>query len=95
MSTLLCLSSAPPKTNQFIRPVSPFDVVSATRRQALSRKQFAAAPEYAEAISKGMAGEFMDALMAALGDATAMSTEDTCAIAELYMSNECAHKVPP
>ena len=33
--------------------------------------------------------------MATLGNATAMSTDDTCTITELYMSNVCAHKVPP
>ena len=37
----------------------------------------------------------MDALMAALGNATAMCAEDTCALADLYTSDECAHEVPP
>ena len=94
MSALLRLSSAPSKTNQFIRPMSPFDVVSAARGMALSGKWFAAAPEYAEAISRGRAIEFADALMAALGDATAMCAEDACALADLYTSNDCTHKVP-
>ena len=94
MSALLCLSSTPPKTNQFIRPTSPFDVVSTTQRLALSRKRFATATEYAEAISGGKVGKFMDALMDALGNATSMSAEDTCTIADLFMSNECTHKVP-
>ena len=51
--------------------------------------------EYAKAISKGKVGKFVVALIAALGDATAMSMEDTCAITDLYMSNKCTHKVPP
>ena len=38
----------------------------------------------------------VDALMAAaLGNATAINTDDKCTITELYMSNICAHKVPP
>ena len=57
--------------------MSPFDAVSAARRLAPSGKWFAAAPEYAKAISRGKAVEIMDALMAALGDATAMCAEDT------------------
>ncbi len=77
MSALLCLSLAPPKTNQFIRPMSPFDVVSAARRLASSGKRFAAAPEFAKAISRGRAIEFADALMATLGNAT-VCTENAC-----------------
>ena len=77
-----------------MRPMSLFDVVSATRRLVSSRKWFAAAPEYAEAIFRGKAVEFIDALMAALGNATAKCAEDTCAIADLYTSNKRAHEVP-
>ena len=33
--------------------------------------------------------------MAALGVATAMCAEDTCALVDLYTSDECAHEVPP
>ena len=94
MSALLCLRLAAPKTNQFIRPMSPFDIVSSTQRQVLSREHFAVVPEYAKAISRGQAGKCVDALMDALGDATMMSMEDTWAIAEQYMSNVCTHKVP-
>ena len=43
----------------------------------------------------GKAGKFTDTSMVDLGNATVMSAEDTCAIMELYMSNECTHKVPP
>ena len=95
MSALLRLSLTTPKLNQFIRPTSPFDVGSATRRLALSGKWFATALEYAEAISRGKAGKLANALMAALGNATAMIAEDTCAIADLYMSDDCTHRVPP
>ena len=95
MSALLCLGSALPKSNQFIRPMSPFDVVSATRRLASSDKRFAAALEYAEAISSGKAGKQADTLMAALGNATAMSAENTCNIVNLYTSDGCTCKVPP
>ena len=52
-------------------------------------------PEYAKAISRGRAVEFTDALMATLGDAMAMCMEDTCTLVDLYMSNNCAHEVPP
>ena len=82
MSALLCLSLAPPKTNQFIRPPSPVDVVSA-QKLASSGEHFAAALEYAKAIPRDEADEFAHALMAALGDASAMSMEDTCAILDL------------
>jgi hypothetical protein len=75
--------------------VSPFDVVSATRRLELSGKRFAADLEYAEAISRGKAGKFTDALMTALGEATAMSAEDTCAIAELYRATNALTKSHP
>ena len=95
MSALLHLGSAPPKTNQFIRPTSPFDAASSSQRLALSSERLDAAPEYAEAISRGQAGECTDALMAALGNVTAMSTDNTCTITELYMSGVCAQKVPP
>ena len=67
--------------------MSPFDLVSAIQRLASSGKLFASAPEYAEAISRGQAGEFMDVLMATLGNATTMRVEETCAIAELYMND--------
>ena len=63
--------------------MSPFDVVSAARRLALSSEQFAAALEYTKAISRGLAGKFMDALMATLGNDTVMIMDDTCAMAEL------------
>ena len=95
MSAPLRLSLASPKINQFIRPPSSFDVVTAAQRLASSGKQFAAAPEYSKAISRGKAGKLMDALADALGDATVMSTENTCDIADLYTSNECTHRVPP
>ena len=74
--------------------MSPFDVVSATGRLTLSGKRFAAAPEYAKAISRGQAGKIVDALMVALGNATAMSAENTCDIVDLYMSDEDTHEVP-
>ncbi len=78
MSALLHLSSTPPKINHFIKPTSPFDVVSAARRLALSSEQFAAALEYTKAISRGLAGKFMDALMATLGNDTVMSVAQAC-----------------
>ena len=93
MSALLRLSLATPKTSQFIRPSSPFDVASATQRLVSIRKRFAAAPEYAKAISRGKAGKLVDILMATLGDATTMSAENTCNIIDLYMSDEGTHKV--
>ena len=40
-------------------------------------------------------GEFADALIATLGDATAMSAEDTGAIADLYTDNRSTSKVLP
>ena len=45
----------------------------------LSGQHFAAALQYAKAISRGRVGEYVDALMTALGvgDATTMSVEDT------------------
>ena len=95
MSAILRLSLVPRKTNQFIRPMSPFDDVSATQRLASSGEQFATAPEYAKTIFRGQVSEFTDALMASLGNATAMSTEDTFAIVELHTGDECTHKVPP
>ena len=75
--------------------MSPFYVVPTAQRLVLRRKQFAAAPEYAKAISRGKAVKFMEALMAALGNAMAMCVEDTCGIIDRYMSNKCDHKVSP
>ena len=72
MSALLHPSVASTKWNQVIRPMSPFDVVSTTQRLVLSSQGFATALEYAEAISRGLTEDFADALMAALGYATAM-----------------------
>ncbi len=95
MSAPACLSPAPPKTNQFIRPMSPFHIVSTTQRLASSKNWFVAALEYAKAISRGQAGKFADALIVSLGNVTTMSMEDTCTIAELYMTNQCGHKVSP
>ena len=43
----------------------------------------------------GRTHKFTDTLMAALGDATMLSTEDTCAILDLYMGDGNIHKVPP
>ena len=80
MSTLLRLGPAPPKTSQFIRPTSPFDVVSVARRLALSGECFTAALAYAKAMSRGQAGKFPDALMAALGNTSVMSMENTYAL---------------
>ena len=74
--------------------LQPFDIVSATQRLASSCQNFATAPEYAKAISRRKTCKFADALMAALGNATTMCTEDTCALADLFMSDECAHKIP-
>ena len=93
MSALLCLSLAPPKTNQFIRPPSPVDVVSA-QKLASSGEHFAAALEYAKAIPRGWVGEFVDALIAAIRNATTMSTEDTCTILDFFTSDGDACKVP-
>ena len=74
MSALLRLSLAPPKTNQFIRPMCPIDFASAAQRLAWSGKQSTTALEYAVAISRRQAGKLEDTLMAALGNATTMST---------------------
>ena len=51
--------------------------------------------KYTKAISRGKVGELIDTLMAALGDANAMSAEDTCNIIDLYTSDGCTGKVPP
>ena len=95
MSALLRLRLATPKLNQFVRPKSPFDVVSTTQRLASSGEWFATAPEYAKAIARGKASKLVDALMATLGNATVMSTEDTCNIVDLYTIDGCSCKVPP
>ena len=95
MPALLCIGAAPPRTSQFIRPTSPFDVVSAMQRLALSDQDFAAAPKYAKAISRDWAGNFADALMADLGNTTAMSADDTWAILDLYMSDGHTCKILP
>ena len=84
MSALLCHDVASIKTNQLFRPKSPFDIVCTTQRLAWSSQGFAAAPKYAEDISRGLMNEFTDASMATLGDAQMLSTGNKCAILDLY-----------
>ena len=68
MSAPASLCPAPPETNQFIRPnKGEFDVFSAARSLASRGSNFAASPEYAEAISRGMGEELGQAIEQVLG----------------------------
>ena len=51
--------------------------------------------EYAQAISNGLVYPFVNALMAALGDAIMLSMENACAILDLYAGANSIHKFPP
>ncbi len=68
MSALLCQSPVPLESNQFIRPnKGELDVLSAARALASRVSDFAASPEYAEAISQGMGEELGQAIEQVLG----------------------------
>ena len=68
MSAPASLCPAPPGTNQFIRPKKgEFDVFSAARLLASRGSNFAASPEYAKAISRGMGEELGQAIEQVLG----------------------------
>ena len=68
MSAFLRRGTAPPESNQFIRPNKvEFDICSATCALALRGSGFAASPEYAKAISHGMGELLGQALERVLG----------------------------
>ena len=68
MSASARRSPTTPKTNQFIRPKKgEFNVFYAAQSLALRGSNFAASPEYAEAISRGMGEELGQAIEQVLG----------------------------
>lgn len=91
MSALLCLCSATSKTNQFVRPRSPFEVVSTAQRLTLRGQGFVASLEYVKAISQGLMDEYV--LMAVMSDVKVLSAEDNGALLDLYIGAESAQKV--
>lgn len=95
MSALPCLEMVTPKTNQFIRPKIPFNVVSTAKRLAPRGHGFAASPNFAEAISYCLVDAFANLLMAALSHAKGMSTEEKCALFDLNTGADNAQKVSP
>jgi hypothetical protein len=84
-----------PKTNQFIRPTSPFDVVSSAQRLVLRGPGFSGSAAYTEAVSRGLVTEFADVLVTAWGGVPKMCNEDAVAILDLYCCAGVAQEVPP